>query len=186
MKDTNVIELKRKDTVLSISVNEQTPDMVSVFWVYLRPARGSSDPLHKPNRPVSGASDIPEEFYTEIRNLQGLEKPFKEVFDAEKLSYERTLHCLMRSIVINLLELQHLAPKGVFFMGDSIHAEPIIGGNGANAAIRDGVELAEFISKSCTAGISKWYETRYHTWKEGVRKREGMIAEIHKENVSTL
>ena len=111
MKDTNVIELKQRDVVLNISINEQTADLVSVSWIYSRPSRGAADPLHKPNRPVSGATDIPEEFYKEIGALQNIEQPFKEIFDEEKLRLERVLHWLMRSVLVSLDELQELGKK---------------------------------------------------------------------------
>jgi 2-polyprenyl-6-methoxyphenol hydroxylase-like FAD-dependent oxidoreductase len=37
-------------------------------------------------------------------------------------------------------------------MGDAVHAEPIIGGEGANAAIRDGVSLAECMTRNIQVG----------------------------------
>ncbi|KAG4432893.1 hypothetical protein IFR05_011611 [Cadophora sp. M221] len=186
MKDSNVIELKLRDAVLNISINENTADQVSVSWIYSRPSRGSSDPLHKPNRPVSGATEIPTEFYDEISKLGNLEQPFKEIFDSEKLKLERVLHWLMRTVLVSLPELQELGKKGVFFMGDSVHAEPIIGGHGANAAIRDGVGLAKCISQDGPAGILKWYETQYGVWKQGVESSERKISEIHSEPTSVL
>lgn len=186
MKNTSVIESKQKDAVLNISINEQTIDMVSVSWIYSRPSRGASDPLHKPNRPVSGATDIPEEFYQEIGALQNLKQPFREIFDEQKLRLERVLHWLMRTVLVSLPELQELGKKGVFFMGDSVHAEPIIGGHGANMAIKDGVGLAEYISREGSAGISKWYEMQYPSWKQGVENSEKMIAGIHAERTSVL
>ncbi len=64
-------------------------------------------------------------------------------------------------------------------MGDAVHAEPIIGGNGANAAIIDGAGLAECISRDGPAGIPKWYESRYGKWKQGVERSGRLIAEIH-------
>lgn len=184
MRDTNIIELKQKGTVLNISINEQTADMVSVSWVYSRPSRDATDPLHKPNRPTSGATEIPEEFYEEVGALQNLEQPFKEVFDPKKVRRERLLHWLMRSVLVSLPELQELGKKRIFFMGDSVHAEPIIGGQGANGAITDGVGLAECISENGSDGISQWYETRYSSWKRGVENSEKLIAEIHAEPTS--
>lgn len=186
MKDSSVIEMKIKDTVLNISINEQTSDQVSVSWIYSRPSRGSTDPLHKPNRPVSGATDIPTEFYSEISQLGNLEQPFEEIFDSEKLRNERVLHWLMRTVLVSQPELEELGKKGVFFMGDSVHAEPIIGGHGANAAIRDGVGLAKYIAQDGPAGILKWYETQYGGWKQGVESSERKIAEIHSEPSSVL
>ncbi|KAL7924051.1 hypothetical protein ACQKWADRAFT_288686 [Trichoderma austrokoningii] len=99
-KSSNVLEMKIGGLVLNISVNEQQADLVSVSWVFSRPARGSTDPLHKPNRPVSGATDIPEEFFDEVEALSGLTQPFKEVFDVEKLRMDRVLHWLMRTVLV--------------------------------------------------------------------------------------
>jgi 2-polyprenyl-6-methoxyphenol hydroxylase-like FAD-dependent oxidoreductase len=186
MKDTTIIETRQKDIVLNISINDQTADMVSLSWIYSRPTRGSTDPLHKPSRPVSGATDIPEEFYQEISALQNLEQPFKEIFKEEKLRLERVLHWLMRTILVPLPELQELGKKGVFLMGDAVHAEPIIGGQGANRAMTDGVGLAEYISQDGLSGIPTWYETQYPRWKRGVENSDIMIAEIHGEIMSVL
>lgn len=186
MKNTNIIEFKQKDAILQISINKQTADLIGVSWVYSRPSRGENDPLHKPDRPVSGATDVPEEFYQEVGALQDLEQPFKEIFDEEKLKSERVLHWLMRTSLVSLPELQNLGKKGVFFMGDSVHAEPIIGDHGANAAISDGVQLAECISEYGKAGILKWYETQYGSWKQGVENSERTIAELHSEPMSAL
>ena len=185
-KNTNVIETRQKDVVLNISINYQTADMISLSWIYSRPTRGSTDPLHKPNRPVSGATDIPEEFYHEINTLQNLQQPFKEIFNEKKLRLERVLHWLMRTILVPLHELQELGERGVFFMGDGVHAEPIIGGQGANGAITDGVGLAECISQGGLTGIPTWYETQYSRWKQGVENGDKMIAEIHGGIMSVL
>ncbi|KAI0011926.1 FAD/NAD(P)-binding domain-containing protein [Xylariaceae sp. FL0662B] len=179
MGDSNVIELRQGDVVLNVSVNEQQRGVVSMGWTYSRPAKGSADPLHKPNRPVSGATDIPEEFFEEIEALQGLEQPFKELFDAEKLRMERVLHWLMRTVLVSHQELCALAEGGVFFMGDSVHAEPILGGEGAGNAITDGIELAKCISTLGPSGIPAWYDSRYGGWETGVRKSEKAIGEMH-------
>jgi 2-polyprenyl-6-methoxyphenol hydroxylase-like FAD-dependent oxidoreductase len=186
MKDINTIELKRGEVVMSISIIEQTEDLVGISWVYSRPAHGSADPLYRPDRPLSSATDVPTEFYEEIEALQHLEQPFKEVFDLEKLQMERVLSWLMRTVQVDLSELQELGKKGVFFMGDAIHAEPIIGGEGANAAIRDGVQLAECISTSGTEGIPAWYDAQYVGWGASIRQSEKAIAEIHSEQKSSL
>ncbi|KAI1413341.1 hypothetical protein F5Y13DRAFT_28964 [Hypoxylon sp. FL1857] len=127
------IEMRQGNTVLNVSVNEQQ--------------RGA------PNRPVSGATDIPEEFFEEIAALKELEQPFKEVFDVEKLRLERVLHWLMRTVLVSHQELCALAEKGVFFMGNSVHAEPVLEGEGAGNAITDGIELAKCISTSGPSGV---------------------------------
>ncbi|KAH7325644.1 hypothetical protein B0I35DRAFT_405008 [Stachybotrys elegans] len=180
MGDSTVVELKHGDVVLNVSINERQGGIVDIGWVYSRPAKGSSDPLHKPNRPVSGATDIPEEFYNEVEALPPLPQPFKEVFDADKLRSERVLHWLMRTVIVHRQELDQLASKGAFFMGDSVHAEPILGGQGANNAIIDGIELAKCLSTSGVDGIPSWYQSRYSAWENGVKRSEDAIAEMHK------
>ena len=179
MKSSNLVEMKRDGVVLQVQINEQQKDEVSVAWVYSRPAQGPTDALHKPNRPLSGATDIPEEFFREITALQGLEQPFKEVFSAEKLRQERVLHWLMRTVLVSLQELAQFAKKGIILIGDAAHAEPIVGGQGANAAIKDAMELASCFTSSRSEGISSFHEARYSTWKDGVEKSEKMIAEKH-------
>ena len=161
MQDSTMVELKRGEVVMNIQINEQMGDQVSISWVCSRPAHNASDPLYRPTRPVSGATDIPDEFYEEIGALENLKQPYREVFDKEKLQMERVLSWLMRTVEVELEELQELAKRGVFFMGDAVHAEPIIGGEGANAAIRDGVSLAECISANGTKGIPAWYDAQY-------------------------
>ncbi|KAI6083491.1 hypothetical protein F4821DRAFT_191928 [Hypoxylon rubiginosum] len=179
MEGSNVIETKQGDAVLNVSINDQQGGAVSVSWIYSRPARGSTDPLHKPNRPVSGATDIPEEFFDEIGALQGLQQPFRDIFDADKLRMERVLHWLMRTVLVSQDELRALARKGVFFMGDSVHAEPILGGEGAGNAIADGIGLANCISKFGLNGIPDWYDLRYAEWEGSVNQSEKAISEIH-------
>lgn len=179
MRGSNVIETKQGDVVLNVSVNEQQRDTVSMGWIYSRPAKGPADPLHKPNRSVSGVTHIPEEFYEELEPLQELEQPFKEVFNAEKLRVERVLHWLMRTVLVSHQGLRALAEKGVFFMGDSVHAEPILGGEGAGNAITDGIQLAKCISTFGPIGIPAWYDSRYPEWESNVMKSEKGIGEMH-------
>jgi 2-polyprenyl-6-methoxyphenol hydroxylase-like FAD-dependent oxidoreductase len=184
MNGGNVVEVKLNDVMLHVSIIEQQADQVGISWIYSRPSKGSTDPLHKPNRPVSGATDIPKEFFREIDSLKNLEQPFKEVFDAGKLQMDRVLHWLMRVVLVPLSELQELSKRGVVFMGDSVHAEPILGGNGANEAISDGIALAECIANGDST--SSWYESRYPKWKEEVEKSKKLIEEMHDERKSTL
>jgi 2-polyprenyl-6-methoxyphenol hydroxylase-like FAD-dependent oxidoreductase len=185
-KDSNVLEMRIDDLVLNLSVNEQQADVVNVSWIFSRPARGSTDPLYKPNRPVSGATDIPEEFFDEVEALSGLSQPFKEVFDVEKLRMERILHWLMRTVLVKQQELYALAKKGIFFMGDAVHAEAILGGEGANNAITDAIELANCISASGPSGVLSWYESRYPVWERSIRKSQNAITMMHNSQKTAL
>ncbi|OTB09664.1 hypothetical protein M426DRAFT_6927 [Hypoxylon sp. CI-4A] len=185
MRSTNVIETTRGDIVLHVSVYEQREDSVSVGWIYSRLAKGPTDPLHKPNRPVSGATSIPDEFFQRGRGSQGARPTIPDVFDTEKLRLERVLHWLMRTVLVNQQELHALAEKGVFFIGDSIHAEPILGGEGSCNATTDGISLAECISTQGLDGIPAWYNSRYPEWENGIRKSNNAIAKMHdSQNVS--
>ncbi|KAF4547777.1 FAD-binding domain-containing protein 32 [Elsinoe fawcettii] len=188
LTNRNVIESRHGDVLLNIQVNDHEPDKerVSISWIYSRPARQDIDPLHRPDRSNAGATDIPEEFYTEIAQLKNLEQPFKDVFDAEKLKDERILSWLMRTVEVDLKDLQTAADKGVYFVGDAVHAEPILGGHGANAAITDGIELAEHIADHGVNSIGRWYEKKVPEWKTGVDKSKKALAEMHAVDKASL
>jgi 2-polyprenyl-6-methoxyphenol hydroxylase-like FAD-dependent oxidoreductase len=180
MGRSNVMKLRQADVVLNISVNDQQADIVDLGWIYSRPARGPHDLLHNPSRPLSGAREVPKELFAEIKALSNLQQPFKDMFDAEKMEGMRILHWLMRTVLVEPQVLYRLAKKGAFFIGDSVHAEPILGGQGANNAITDGIELAKCLSTSGADGIRSWYESRYPAWESSVRSSEGAIAEMHR------
>ncbi|KFA46911.1 hypothetical protein S40293_03642 [Stachybotrys chartarum IBT 40293] len=184
MGGSNVMQLRQSDVALNISVNDQQADVVDLGWIYSRPARGPHDLLHNPSRPLLGATEVPKELFAEIEALSNLQQPFKGIFDAEKMKGKRILHWLMRTVLVEPQELHRLAKKGAFFMGDSVHAEPILGGQGANNAITDGIELAKCISTSGVDGIMSWYESRYPAWESGVRSSEEAIAEMHRAIVA--
>lgn len=186
MRSSNIIQLKRDDVLMQVHVNEQQADTVTVSWIYSRPARGSSDPLHKPNRSVSEATEIPDEFFEEIEAIQGLEEPFKDVFNVEKLRKERVLHWLMRTVLVSLQELQALGRRGVFLMGDAVRADPILGGEGANVAITDGLELADCIARKGPEGIAVWYDAKYPSWEAGIRSSEKAVFEMHAKDKAAL
>lgn len=190
LRDSTVIEMRKPGgTVLHVSLNENkgSEETVSISWIYSRPARGDSDVCYKPNRPLDSATDTPEEFYREVAELKDLEQPFKEVFDAKKLRKERILSWLMRTMEdVKLADLQRLAEKNVFLMGDSVHAEAILGGAGANVAITDGVELAEHIAMKGIDSVAQWYETRYPIWQESLKRSNKTIEEMHEDRKSVL
>jgi tyrosinase len=180
MKGSNVIEAKHNDVVLNISVNEKKDDHVSISWIYSRPSRGISDPLHRPTRANEDAQKIPEEVFQEVTALGIIQPPFANMFNEEGMRNDRVLHWLMRTTSAPLPDLQDLLAKtGVCLMGDVVHAEPIIGGNGANAAILDALTLAEAIASGEESGISSWYDDRYPAWQQGAEECRRNIAEIH-------
>jgi len=91
LRDFNVFTLhsatKSGDVRLEISVIENHPsdDTVDLSYTYSRPARhGDQDPLYRPERPLSGATEVPEAFYAELDTLGEacLKQPFAELFDS--------------------------------------------------------------------------------------------------------
>lgn len=180
MRNMNVLEQKHKDTLLNVSVNEHKEEQVSISWTYSRPARGDSDSLHRPDRSNAEAKDIPEALFQEVNALENLEQPFLDVFNAEKMRKDRMLHWLMRRALAPLSDLQEtLAKNQVCFLGDAAHAEPIIGGNGANAAIIDGVQIAKVIAEKGFAGLEERYNTAYPFWQLASKEDEERIAKMH-------
>lgn len=184
--DSTIVEVRKNNAVLQVSVNDNTEDVVSISWIYSRAARGSSDSLFQPNRPLSSATDTPEEFYQEIAGLKDLDQPFKDIFDQDKLKKERILSWLMRTMEVGLTELRELGKKGILFIGDSVHAQPILGGEGANAAMKDAIELADQLSEDGINSIAEWYEARFPGWKEGVERSKATIERIHTDRTSVL
>ncbi|KAG9185136.1 hypothetical protein G6011_07680 [Alternaria panax] len=190
-RETNVWEIKNGDVVLNVSINQKTEEEVSLNWIYSRPTRSDQDALHRPDRSSGDAQKIPDELFEEIGGLRNLDSPFSDIFDVEKMRGDRILHWLMRTTSTPLLDSQGLLKTdGVCLIGDAIHAEPIVGGNGANAAILDGLTLAdtiyseqakswERIESQLKIGVSKWYDERYPKWVQGAEESQKNIARMH-------
>lgn len=187
MDNENKLSHKISDALLQISVNERSNDKASVSYTYSRPARQSNDPLFRPNRSIPGASDIPEEFYTEVDALGNLDEPFKEVFNSNAMKEDRLLNWLMRSVDIEQSELEAAAEKGVVFLGDSAHHGPILGSDGANEAITDAIELANCLANDGERSQLKGFVTsRYAEWTKYVEENEARLAEMHGASKANL
>ena len=179
-KRTNVWEAKEGNVVLNVSVNEKTSEGVSISWIFSRPMHSNEDPLHRPNRPNDDAKKIPDEFFLEVGGLKNLKSPFSAIFDMEKVRGDRILHWLMRTTSAPMPDLRTLLVKsGVCLIGDAIHAEPIVGGNGANAAIMDAMKLADAISSDEEDGVLKWYDEQHSIWVQGAEGSQKHIARMH-------
>lgn len=184
MQASTVIEKKLDGgVVLNVSINEAHTSVVDMGFVYSRPFRGNmwaADALHMANREVDEAKHIPSAFYEEIATLEGLEEPFKYMFDAEMAEKDgRCLHWLMRSALMSEEDLHALAGVGAAFLGDAAHTEPILGGEGINSAITDGLGLGNCIAKHGSSGVPGWYDSRFEAWENGIRKSEDAIREMH-------
>lgn len=178
MQGLSVIQCRQEDIVFQIAMNQYTATDVGLDYTYSRPAR-QNDPLHKPDRPIPGATDIPEEFYAELQRLKDLGKAYKEIFDVTKVKQDRVLHFLMRSTLGTEQEIKDLTDRGVLLVGDAVHAMPLLGGEGGNNAMKDGVDLAGHIAAYGPEGIKTFSSARYHSWRKGVEESEQRLAEMH-------
>ncbi len=127
---------KHLDPRLEITINEHQPNgNVSISYTWSRAARNdlnATDPLHRPDRPNAGATDIPEEFYDELNNYfaaHDVGQPFIECFDISQIRTERLLHWLMRTVQVPKQDLVRLLHHGIVMIGDAAHAVPILGGD---------------------------------------------------------
>jgi 2-polyprenyl-6-methoxyphenol hydroxylase-like FAD-dependent oxidoreductase len=179
-KAANIITTKKKDIILQIQINDfhKNPDAVEISYIYSRPAY-EDDKLHRPERQQKEAVNVSEAFFGEVAELGDLEAPFQATFSAEKMKDERILHWLMRDIVVPLDELVGLADQGIVLLGDSAHAIPILGGEGANLAISDAVELADVLVTEGSGGVGDYYRRKHHSWEAARKLGEEKLADMH-------
>lgn len=164
---------------LEISMSNRTASGVDVSYTFSRPAKDVDDPLYRPDRCIAAAKDIPEAFYQEVEGLRDLDGPFAGIFDGEKVRGDRMLHWLMRSVMPVLDEAHKLVSQGVMLIGDAAHAMPILGGEGANVAIQDAMELAENISLSGWEDMKSFSSSNVRTWKQCVADSEQRLMKMH-------
>ena len=186
MEGKTVIQLQHEDIVLQIAINEFAETKVYLSYTYSRPARYPVDPLHRPDRAIPGTTDIPEEFYLEMQELKSLGHRFAEIFNAEKVRRDRVLHWLMRSTLGTPEDSRKLADRGVLLVGDAVHAMPILGGEGANFAMKDGIELAEHLAANGLDGMKTFSSPRYGIWKTAVEESELRLAKMHTSAKASL
>lgn len=191
MADDTVLEQRiyhaKKWVYLQISISDRTKDGVLISYTYSRPARERNDRLYRPLRPKHEAEKIPSELFAEVDLLRSeLEGPFGVVFDTEAMRKDRLLNWLMRSTPLPLRQghFERAAKGGVVLLGDALHAEPILGGQGANRAIEDGMTLADLLLAALLAqdDINLWefYNLRSEAWAESVRESELRLEQLHK------
>ena len=187
LKDGNVLTyapVSPDDARLEISVNSHEEDgSVSIGYIYSRAAKLDGDRLHRPQRPNTGATDIPVEFYEELDRFLKAHRPsqpFEDCFDVEQIRSERVLHWLMRTTIIPKSGLLRLLQHGVVMIGDSAHALPILGGHGANMAILDAISLADALKEGLDmARLKHFYEDNWQQWQDAVNQSKMALAEMH-------
>jgi 2-polyprenyl-6-methoxyphenol hydroxylase-like FAD-dependent oxidoreductase len=183
----NVLETKKGDVLLQISINDRGKNEVGVdiSYIYSHPAH-QDDQLHQPVRELQQAVDISEPFFAETSRLQELEDPIKDAFDGDKMRGDRILHWLMRDILVPSDDLKGFAERGIVLIGDAAHATPILGGGGANSALADAVELAEWIANRGLEDVGGFYEKRYGEWELDVKESKERLVEMHSVSRSSL
>lgn len=188
MQDRTAIELRQDDVLLRIFINDTTATDLHLGYTYSRPARLGlpTDPLFKPCRPPAGAKDVPEAFYTELGYLRDLEPAYAEVFNPVKVQQDRVLHWLMRSVAPSCSQIRAPADVNVVMIGDAVHAMPILGSRGANMAIKDGVELAEWIARQGTEHVGRFSGDRHQEWMDGVEQGVKRLKDMHEGHRAAL
>ncbi len=151
---------------------------VHVKYTYSRPAH-EKDPLFIPDRGVSEAEGIPKEFYCEIEGLKDLGPVFRDIFYPQNVRQDKVLNWLMRSMLVPLEKLQELADQGILLIGDAAHTMPILGSEGANWAIKDGVDLANYLADNDLSQLRNFYAQRYPEWQQAVGESERRLFDMH-------
>ena len=103
MEGQAVMQALHGNVLFQVYVDEYTATAIHLGYTYSRPAQ-ISDALHQPDRPTTGADNIPYGFYAELSQYgeKQLGPGFAEVFDSEKVRRDGVLHKLMRKQWINL------------------------------------------------------------------------------------
>lgn len=191
MAHTTVLEQRIADCFLQLSISDRTKDGVLVSYTYSRPARAGDehDPLYRPRRSKEGAQDIPDAFIAELASLADqLDEPFRAVFDGDAMRHDRLLNWLMRAaprpLACDADWCEEAAARGgVVLLGDAVHAEPILGGEGANVAIEDGMRLADvLVGGEEPRNLMGFYDARRDVWERSVRESERRLAGLHCAN----
>ena len=134
--------------------------------------------MSSPPITIIGATDIPEDFYVELEGLRALEEPFAQFFDASQIRQDKILHWLMRSRSATEEDIRDLTDQGILLLGDAIHTMPILGGEGANMAIKDGVDLAEHLAEHGLSRINDFYDGRNQMWRQAVEDSEKRLSDM--------
>lgn len=208
LKDANILTwnpARDRTVLLQIRVDDHLPNGdVKIAYVYSRTARcghnqpqPQPDPLHNPSRSTGGATEIPDAFYDELQRLSTnaeLPDPFSSTFDPTQIRRDRVLHWLMRTLLVSPADLRKLLyDNGVVIIGDSTHPMPILGGDGANHAMKDAVELAEVIAAPASpttpdlssptrldkTAVERFYDKCASRWRDAIRDSEERITRMH-------
>lgn len=85
----------------------------------------------------------------------------------------------MRSTMVPLGDIQDLADRGAWLVGDAAHPIPVLGGEGANRFVTDAIGLAEDLSNGSTSNKNEFLEKRHQEWRMAINESEGRLSEMH-------
>lgn len=63
---------------------------------------------------------------------------------------------------------------------------PILGSHGANTAILDAIDFADYLAAHGTENIKGFYGDKYEGWQKEVKDFENRLAEMHSKERSSL
>jgi hypothetical protein len=186
MRGQTVVERRLSGGELfQISVHGVGAQDVGLGYTYSRPAAASpadgGDALYRPGRSTDEAREVPGELFDEIEahRMALQDSPaFAAMFHPEAMRQDRLVNWLMRSLQMDTPGLGEMAGQGIVLMGDAVHAEPILGGAGANRALEDAMVLAEVLAVE-GADLMSFYERRAGVWERSLREAAGRIGEMH-------
>lgn len=106
--------------------------------------------------------------------------PFQRFFQKEKITNDRLYRWNIRTIVISMNDLEHLASMGVTLVGDAAHAMTIFRGGGGNHAMADGVELLNSLKGGASANaLGEFVRKARPRWQMGIGASEKDMHIMH-------
>ena len=186
MEGLSIIQCRQEDVVFEIAIRFCSKTHVHLSYTYSRPSRPDDPLLYGSDSPTDGQRHHPEKIYTELQEVKGLGQAYKEVFDVTKVREAKLIRWLMSTTMATEQKIQDLADRGVLLVGDAVHAMPIFGGDGANYAMKDGIDLAEHIATHGPQGIKTFSSPRYAGWRKAVEESEQRLVEMHSPAKASL
>lgn len=173
-----------------ITVASAEKESVHLDWSYSRARQGDKDPLWMPDH--AELIKAPQRLLKEVRS-RDLALPFSSFVNADEIKKDKVYNWRIRSVYISRADLDQAAKRGVVFIGDSVHAMPIFGGEGGNHAMLDGVELFRTIrarygdkeAKLLRAGevdaiVQAFYDAALQRSQDAVRRCVQRFSTFHK------